>query len=127
MDIQIIAAVLAGIIIILAILVSKLWGDIKKLNKKLLAVESSFKQLSDSFHGFSAGAVGQSEHMAKVEKDIDQLRSRIETVAMNEQQSVGHTQAIRMAKRGASAEEIAEACGLTKVEADLIIRLHSGE
>ena len=127
MEMQIIAAISAAITIILAILVLKLWGDLKKQSKKVAIVESELKQISDAFHGFSAGAVGQSEHIAKVEKDIDQLRSRIETVAMNEQQSVGHTQAIRMAKRGASPEEIADACGLTKVEADLIIRLHSGE
>ncbi|THB73763.1 MAG: DUF2802 domain-containing protein [Gammaproteobacteria bacterium] len=127
MDMQIIAAILAGIVLVLAALLFKLWGDLTKLKKQVVNVEGSLKQLSDSFHGFSAGAVGQSEYITKVEKDIDQLRSRIETIAMNEQQSVGHTQAIRMAKRGASPEEIADACGLTKVEADLIIRLHSGE
>ncbi len=127
METQIIAAILASISIVFAILIFKLWNDIKKLNHKLTNIEASQKQLSDSFHGFSTGAVGQGENLSKVEKDIDQLRSRIETVAMNEQQSAGHTQAIRMAKRGASPEEIADACGLTKVEADLIIRLHSGE
>lgn len=127
MEMQIIAAIFAVIIVLLAILIFKIWSDLNILKAKIMTVDNNLNRLSDSFYGISAGAVGQGEHISKVEKDIDQLRSRLETIAMNEQQSAGHSQAIRMAKRGATSEEIAETCGLTRVEADLVIRLHSAE
>lgn len=127
MEMQIIAVILALIVVFLAIIIFKIWSDLNKLKTRIITSENNLNRISDSFFGISTGAVGQGEHIAKVEKDIDQIRSRLETIAMNEQQSAGHSQAIRMAKRGATSEDIAETCGLTRVESDLVIRLHSAE
>lgn len=117
--ISLVATLIFGVVIIL-ILLSK----ISKTNKRIEALENSINRISETFYGISAGAVGQGEHLAKVEKDLAQLRSRLESVATNDQSSSGHNQAIKLAKKGVPAAQIAEECEITKVEADLIVLLH---
>ncbi|THB68106.1 MAG: DUF2802 domain-containing protein [Gammaproteobacteria bacterium] len=117
-------ALLAFIVIVLFALLLSIKKVIGGLQKKITHLETEISRITDTFYGISAGAVGQGEHLAKVEKELDRLRSRLESIATNEQSGTNHSQAIKMAKRGATSQEIAVECEITKVEADLIVLLH---
>lgn len=98
---------------------------IQRLERRTESVENSTRQILEHFRGLSAGAVGQGEHLARVEQNLSRVRRRLDQVA-----SSGGTdgsrfnQAIRMARKGSAASEIVETCEISQVEADLVVMLH---
>lgn len=113
--------------IVMGFMFAALFRRTEQQNSQLNAVHNELTTMLEGIHGMSAGALGQSEHLALVEKELQRLRSRIETVVTNEQSPESHNQAIRLAKRGADSRVIQEECGLSRVEADLVVLLHSGQ
>jgi hypothetical protein len=107
-----------------AVLFRVLFKRIRYHRNQLNALHDEVLTLVEGIHGMSAGALGQSEHLAWVEKELQRVRSRIETVVTNERSPESHNQAIRLAKRGSSSAQIQEECGLSRVEADLVVLLH---
>lgn len=70
----------------------------------------------------------------EIQEDIAALKTRVEKLeqrpvpdeGLDEQKSL-HAEAARMARTGASAEELANQLGISRTEADLIIALHKSE
>lgn len=92
---------------------------------RLAELESTVAMSAQSYEGLSAGAVGQGESLARMEQNMARLRQRLEQLtATTEGGGASFNQAIRMARKGCSAGEIMETCGLTQVEADLVVLLH---
>jgi hypothetical protein len=58
---------------------------------------------------------------------LDVLESRPPADSALDKQSNAHAEAIRMAREGASAQEIANQLGLSRTETDLIIALHQSD
>ena len=74
-----------------------------------------------------AGAVNVGKHLTEMEQRVRRLHERQDQVELRDpsQQSYGH--AIRLAQRGADADELISSCGLARGEAELLLRLHSVE
>lgn len=106
------------------IVASALLAALRRVTRRLDELERALHQSDQHYQGLSAGAVGYSEHLLRVERDMKRLKERLEMVASTDGGGTAFTPAIRMASKGATAEEIMEACGLTQVEADLVVLLH---
>ena len=92
---------------------------------RLRELEQRVAQSLDYYQGLSVGAVGQGEHLVKMEQDLARMRTRLDQLASSSDgDGAGFNQAIRMARKGCSAREIMETCGLSQVEADLVVLLH---
>ncbi|KAB7627156.1 DUF2802 domain-containing protein [Alkalilimnicola sp. S0819] len=118
---------LIALLIAVAALMLCLWQGrrIAALGARLQRAEQRVNQVGETFQGLSAGARGQGEHLARVESDMARLRERMEQLATEGGGGgAAFNQAIRMARRGTSAAEIMETCGLSQVEADLVVLLH---
>ena len=102
-------------------------GRSKNLKRRVDAVEEGLRQIHDQFQGLSAGAVGQGQQLIRMEQALGRLRERLKEVAERETGGEAFNQAIRMARKGATANEIMENCSLSQVEADLVILLHRGQ
>lgn len=100
------------------------FSRLRRLQARMDAAEQGVRQVGEYFQGLSAGALGQGEHLARVEADLSRLRDRMEQVATSGNEGAAFNQAIRMARKGAPAREIMETCGLSQVEADLVVLLH---
>ncbi|WP_041594984.1 DUF2802 domain-containing protein [Halorhodospira halophila] len=98
---------------------------VHQAEQRMESIEATTRQILEHFRGLSAGAVGQGEHLARLEQNLARLRRRLDQVA-----AAGGTdgsrfnQAIRMARKGAAAQEIADTCEISQVEADLVVLLH---
>src|SRR5690554_5182684 len=100
----------------------------RALTQRVVELETSARRSAEFMEGFSEGAVGQGELIARVEQDLARLRSRLDQLASTSDGSgAAFNQAIRMARKGCSADEIMETCGLSKIEADLVVLLHRSE
>lgn len=119
-------AVALAAVALLAVLL--LWARVRKLDTHTSRFESELTVALEQFQGLSVGAVGQSKHLVRVEHDLNRLRGRMEQLAaVTEGGGASFNQAIRMARKGCSAKEIMETCGLSQIEADLVVLLHKEE
>lgn len=123
MVVAVAAAVIAGVAAWHAL---GLAGRLSRAEKRMEGLEATTQQILEHFQGLSAGAVGQGEHLARLEQNLSRLRRRLDQVAAAGGSDGGRfNQAIRMARKGAPAKEIAETCQISQVEADLVVLLHA--
>lgn len=81
------------------------------------------------------GGGGEAERrLAAVQQEVENLKARLDALELRppaesalDTQKVIHVEAVRMARNGASAKELAEQLGISRTEADLIIALHKAE
>ncbi len=101
-------------------------GRVERLERRQEGVETTTQQILEHFRGLSAGAVGQGEHLARVEQNLSRVRRRLDQVAAGGGSDGSRfNQAIRMARKGTPAKEIMDTCQISQVEADLVVLLHS--
>jgi hypothetical protein len=82
----------------------------------------------------SVGRTGTHAGLAAMQEEIDTLKARIDALelrppadsALDTQKTI-HAEAVRMAREGASPQELADQLGISRTEADLIIALHKTE
>ncbi len=118
--------IVAGLAVVSGWRVRQLRDDHRRLEQRVAGVETTASQILEHFRGLSAGAVGQGEHLARLEQNLARLRRRLDQVAAaGGSDGNRFNQAIRMARKGASAREIADTCEISQVEADLVVLLHS--
>jgi hypothetical protein len=67
------------------------------------------------------------EDFAALKTRVERLELRPSTESPLDNQKSLHAEAARMARSGASAEELANQLGISRTEADLIIALHKSE
>lgn len=93
----------------------------------LATMESRWADLAEQLKALTAGALGQGERLNRLEEDLGRLRHRLDTVASQETGGgPAFAQAIRLARRGVGVEEVMETCGLSRMEAELVVTLHRG-
>ena len=106
----------------------RLGRRLRAVQEQVASLEETLNRNAECYQGLSVGAVGQGQHLVRVRQDLSRLKDRIEQVATSEAGGGNSfNQAIRMARKGASAEEIMEACEISQVEADLVLLLHREE
>jgi hypothetical protein len=116
----------------LAALGALLWAAllhsrVRALQARLEGMERTLQQSTEWYQSLSEGALGQGQHLVQVRQDLDRLKDRIEQIAVSDPAGSAFSHAIRMARRGCPAAEIMETCGLSRVEADLVVLLHRSE
>lgn len=94
------------------------------LERQLAELDGSWRETLTQFRNLTVGSVGQGQHLARMEEDLARLRHQLEKVASQEGGDAAFGQAIRLARRGAEPDQIMETCGLSRMEADLVVLLH---
>jgi hypothetical protein len=81
------------------------------------------------------GGRGNAEpRLSALQQELEALKARVEALelrppadsALDTQKTI-HVEAVRLARNGASAQELVERLGISRTEADLIIALHKAE
>jgi L-asparaginase II len=109
---------------IISLLVTYACYRLYKLNQHQTAKIAS---LQNQLAVLSAGAVGTDKRIIRFEKTLHQLKEQQHTldIGMNTQQGYDH--AIRLARKGASINQLIDNCNLSDEEAHLISRLHNSD
>lgn len=113
-------------ILSLALAAVALWRVIV-LRRRLEALAAAVEESRQQLRGLAVGAAGQGRHLARARQDLERLRSRLERLASGNGANPAVDQAIRMARKGLVAREIMETCGLSQMEAELVVLVHQGE
>lgn len=64
------------------------------------------------------------KELADLKARFEELRATTEGLRCPPQTSGQYREAVEMAERGADAAKVAESCGISRAEADLIVALH---
>ena len=118
------AATLTAVVALVAVE----WVRVLRGRRRERATDAALQRLREDVQALCTGAVNMGKHLAAMEQKIRRLSERQDQLELRDpsQQAYGH--AIRLAQRGAEIDELIASCGLTRGEAELLLRLHrSGE
>jgi len=109
-----------GLAVVAITLAVKFRQVLRQSRQRLEALQSDMRALVSA-------AIGVGERVHRIEKSLKEVSHRQEQIDQTDPGAQAYQQAIKMAQKGASAEELIEICGLTRGEADLIAMLHRME
>lgn len=110
-----------------------------QLRKRINLQHQQIQSLQQDLRSLCSAAVNVGERLGGIERESNQLSREQKILSQKQNQSVikvttaeesSFDQALKLAKKGASAEEMADICNVTRGEADLIAMMHrleSGE
>ncbi|HEA26142.1 MAG TPA: DUF2802 domain-containing protein [Ectothiorhodospiraceae bacterium] len=125
-----------AIAILIAIYLSVL---LSRLRKRLNLQQQQIQSLQQDLRSLCSAAVNVGERLGGLERESSQLSREQKVLSQKQNQTTikvttaeesSFDQALKLAKKGASAEEMADICNVTRGEADLIAMMHrleSGE
>ncbi|KAA3627662.1 MAG: DUF2802 domain-containing protein [Proteobacteria bacterium] len=86
---------------------------------------AEMNRVRQDLRALCAGAVGLGDRLRQLEREQRALADRHERLELKDPGERPYAQAIRLVHNGAPVREIAETCGLTRSEAELLTMLHS--
>ena len=97
---------------------------VRRLRAELERQEGLVRGLERDMQAVCVGARGMGEAVVLLEDRLRRLTERQDELALREPDEGVYHQAIRLASRGASVEELVTTCGLPRGEAELVQILH---
>src|SRR3989304_3069374 len=85
------------------------------------------RELQHDLSALCTGASGVSGHLSRVDQQVRRLVERQDKVEAGGPANRAYHQAIRLIRNGADIDEVMDACGLVRTEAELLIMLHRGD
>lgn len=107
-----------------ALLAVALWHQLRQLRARCAELDGQLKDLRGQLVAETANAAGAGRRQLAVERDIDQLRHRQDQLELRMADAQSYGQAEQLVKRGAGMEELISSCGLSRGEAELVMRMH---
>jgi hypothetical protein len=86
--------------------------------------DQRLKELSRRLDAYLAGSVGMGQELHQLSQLVAPLPDKLSQIEQRSPASVSFSQAARLVKLGASVEDIAQSCGLTRTEAELVSKLN---
>lgn len=97
---------------------------VRRLKARLARQENFLRGLERDMQAICLGARGMGDAVLRLEEKLRRLTERQDELSLREPDQRVYHQAIRLASRGASVEELVSTCGLPRGEAELIQILH---
>lgn len=83
-------------------------------------LSDQFDSLSEEVQAMSKSAIGVGRKVIELEKYITVLESKIEEMQKNDPAKVSYSEAARLVEMGAGIEDLMNACGISRPEAELV-------
>ncbi|MEJ2573771.1 MAG: DUF2802 domain-containing protein [Gammaproteobacteria bacterium] len=93
----------------------------RKFMQKQMAVMG---RMQKDMHALCAGAINMGKHVDSLEGRIRRLGERQDRLQLRDPMEQAYTRAIRLAQKGVDVNELVENCGLSRGEAELLLRIH---
>lgn len=112
----------------LAVLASVGLMQLRSLRRALahsdLQGQAALRQIHEDMRALCAGSAAVGTHLAALDQRLQRLAEQQRTLELREPGGQSYGFAIRLAQQGASVEELMENCGMSRGEAELLLRLH---
>jgi len=89
----------------------------QRLSERIEVLENELSAMMD-------GAFGVANHLQKVESNLKNTVQRQEQLQQRDMGNLPYNEAVRLASKGASVDELVEHCSLSRAEAELVEMLH---
>jgi hypothetical protein len=99
----------------------------RRTDRRLREQGQRLEVLQEDLRALCAGAVGVDERMARMEKRARRLTERQEQMELRDSGDRLYAQAVRMVEKGAGVDELVSVCGLSRGEAELMVRMQGLE
>lgn len=123
-----IALLLAGLALLVATaaLVGALWcrSRLLQLQARLARQEDHLLALRGGLSAIAEEGLHEGRRGQALEQRVRQLSEYQEQLMMRDPEEAPFHHALRLASRGATAEELVQDCGITRGEAELVLALH---
>lgn len=116
------ATVVALLVALLAVRRARRSAEHARATK--VATDEEMARIRQDMHALCAGAVGLGDRLRRLESEQRALADRHERLELKDPGERPYTHAIRLVHSGAPVAEIADTCGLTRSEAELLKMLH---
>jgi len=82
------------------------------------------KELTKRLDTYLAGSIRMGEELYELRRTVAPLPDKLQQMEQRDPSSLSFTQAARLVGLGASVDDLTQACGLSRAEAELIAKLH---
>ncbi|MDH3354405.1 MAG: DUF2802 domain-containing protein [Chromatiales bacterium] len=125
---------LGGVVIAVVLLVALFFGLLaNRLQQKIARQNDQIQTLQRDLRSLCSAAVHVGERLGRIERTSSQLSREQKILSQKQSQTTikvasadesAFDQALKLAQKGATAEEMADICNVTRGEADLIAMMH---
>ncbi|WP_437884281.1 DUF2802 domain-containing protein [Pseudomonas sp. LRF_L74] len=91
------------------------------------AQERRTKELIRRLDTYLTGSIRMGEELHELRRVVAPLPDKVSQIEQRDPSSLSFTQAARLAGMGASVDDLASSCGLSKAEAELVSKLHQAK
>lgn len=99
----------------------------RRLSTRLQEVDARHKarvdELTRDIAGYQQGTIRMGEELLAVREQVRRLEDKQQRIEQHDPQSMPYNQAARLVGMGASVEDLTQSCGLSKAEAELIMKM----
>jgi uncharacterized protein YoxC len=113
-----IAAVAASLLCCCALLLND-----RRSRAMINELESHINDLSTELQGLSNASMGIGRKLQVLEKDSERLNGKVTEIQKNDPTTVSYSEAARLVGMGANVDELMNACGISRPEAELVLAL----
>ena len=93
--------------------------------QQYLEQQQASEFVMDNITAINAGSIGMGGRFLKLEKHLQQVTGRLEELECQIRSQSPYEQAIRLVRKGSSADEVMELCGISLNEAQLLVMMHN--
>jgi len=100
--------------------------DAAELGDSLRLAQDRVQQIEQELGALCSASVGAGDHLVRLEQQVRRINERQSALEMRSVSERPYAQASELVHKGADIEELMEACGLTRGEAELLVMMHRG-
>jgi hypothetical protein len=112
--IPLISALLLSLLAVYALVIKR------SINHSERAMSDMVDNLSEEVQGMSKTAISVGKRVIEMERHIAALEAKIEEIQKNDPAKVSYSEAARLVELGAGIEDLMNACGISRPEAELV-------
>lgn len=120
--------------LLLGLLVAALVASIlavRRLGQRQLALEASMEgrldKLTQRLAEYQQSHIRMGEELISLRSKLTQLENKQQRLEQQDMHTMPYNQASRLVGMGASLDDLMQSCGLTRSEAELILKLHGNK
>lgn len=121
-------AVLLCLLVALGVYCLRLAAELRKQAQLIAELDAEnhrhLREIHKRLDAYLAGSIGMGEELRDLTKVVMPLSDKLSKIELRDPVSVSFTQAARLVGLGATADDIAQSCGLSRGEAELVSRLN---
>ncbi|SDR96430.1 Protein of unknown function [Halopseudomonas xinjiangensis] len=101
----------------------------RRLGSRLTEMDAAHRERIDTLTrdiaGYQQGTIRMGEELVALREQLRRMEDKQQRIEQHDPQSMPYNQAARLVGMGASLEDLTQSCGLSKAEAELVMKMYA--